>query len=262
MTFPQLAAILDVLAHQVIAQAGVAQEERHVEVDAASLLHLLDKQVVALLRTARLAEHRNGAVLDGDHGLDGQHAAGKGRRFGDAAALLQVLQRIEQRDQADAALRIVELGGYLGRRHALLRQTYRICRQGFLPDGHVRGINHVHAASPRLRRGKRALVRARQLRGQRDDHRLVGAAGIGRAEHAFDNLRERERRHLAGTRKLVGLHQLLVKPVMGQVDAVQVLLIAERDGKRHNGAYAVKLALYQVRGRIGDDMHTRRAGAG
>ena len=175
---------------------------------------------------------------------------------------MQILQRIKQRDQADAALRVVELGGYPGRRHALLRQTHRIGGQGLLPDGHVRGIHHVHAASPRLRRGKRALVRARQLRGQRDDHRLIRAAGIGRTEHALDNLRERERRYLAGARKLVGFHQLLVKPVMGQVDAVQVLLIAERDGKRHDGAYALELALHQIGSGIGDDMDTRRVDAG
>ena len=120
----------------------------------------------------------------------------------------------------------------------------------------------MHAASPRLRRGKRALMRARQLRRQRDDHRLIEATGIGRTEHALDRLRERERCHLAGTRKLIRLHQLLVKPMMGQIDAVQVLLIAECDGKRHDGAYAFELTLYQVRSGIGDDMHTRRVGAG
>ena len=49
---------------------------------------------------------------------------------------------------------------------------------------------------------------------------------------------------------------------MGQVDAVQVLLIAERDGKRHDGAYALKLALYQVGSGIGDDMDTRCVDAG
>ena len=63
-------------------------------------------------------------------------------------------------------------------------------------------------------------------------------------------------------RRLVGFHQLLVKPVMGQVDTVQVLLIAERDGKRHDGAYALELALHQIGSGIGDDMDTRRVDAG
>jgi len=35
---------------------------------------------------------------------------------------------------------------------------------------------------------------------------------------------------------------------MRQVHAIQILLIAERDGKRHDGAYAIEFTLYQVRG--------------
>lgn len=112
-------------------------------------------------------------------GLMDSTPPGECRRFGDASTLLQILQRIKQRDQADAALRIVELGDDLSRRHALLRQAHRKRHERLLPDGHIRGVHHVHATSPRLRRGERALVRARQLRRQRDDHRLVRAAGVG-----------------------------------------------------------------------------------
>ena len=178
-------------------------------------MYLLNQQVVALFAAARLAQHDHKTILNGDDRLDGQHAARNGNRFGNAAALLQILKRVKQRHQANAAFHAIQLGRHLGGAHALLNQANGVRHQRFFSNGHVRAVNHVHASAPRLSRGKRAVVGARQLCGQRDDNGLVRAAFAGLAKLFSQNLRERERRYLAGARKLVRLDQLLVELPMG-----------------------------------------------
>ena len=72
---PERRAVRHIFLQQGIAQAGVAEQDRQGKVDAAALAYLLHKQVVALLRAARLADHGHGPVFQRNDRLDAEQPA-------------------------------------------------------------------------------------------------------------------------------------------------------------------------------------------
>ena len=70
-------------------------------------MYLFYEQVVALLRPSRLTDNLNLSVDDGDDRLDVEKSARKSDGLGDAPALLEIFERIKQRDKADLGERKV-----------------------------------------------------------------------------------------------------------------------------------------------------------
>ena len=110
----QAGTVRDVFAQQGVLQTGVGQSIGQVEVDAPALLHQIPQHIVAVFGASGFAQNGHLAVFDGDDRLDGQQRSGQSCGGGDASALFQVFQRIQQGDEADMLFGLVQqIGNFL-----------------------------------------------------------------------------------------------------------------------------------------------------
>ena len=248
-------AVGDVLAGRRVGQARVGHPDGPREVDAAGLVDLLEHHVFRLLRSARLAEHHDVAIDDAHHGLDGEHAAHKGRRSGNAAAAAQVLQCIQRGHEPDVLLLLVEAVGDVGGGKPFVAQSPGALGQDALADGGVLAVDHEHRLLERGRGDAGALVGAGDVAGKRDADDLV--AGI---DGLLEEVLEHHGRDLARAGQLVGFYEALEELLARKVDALGVLFGAECDGHGDDGnVVGAGVALFHVRRRVHDDANGHNA---
>ena len=118
MAFPEALAVLDVLAQHLVGETGVAELQRHGEIDAV-VADLLDEEVVGLLGSAGLAQNGELTVSARDNRLDVEDAARERSGTGDAAALAQVLERVDHGNQADFITFLAQVERQLVETHAV-----------------------------------------------------------------------------------------------------------------------------------------------
>ena len=189
---PEPAAVFDVLLQQGVGQPGVSQQNGAGEVHAARLLDLLCQQVVAHFGAAGLAQKLYLPVRNGKHRLNLQHRSGKGQTLGDAAAALQVFQRVHQRHRDDVLLFRIQPRRDLRCGQTLVPQLKRQLCQDAAAHGGVAAVHHIYVLI--VRRGDgRALTGAGELAGQGDDH-----AALARLLRRLEFLGEGVRRGLTG----------------------------------------------------------------
>ena len=230
MAFPEGLAVLDVLLQHVIGESGVAKLKRHGIVHAVAC-DLLDQKIVGLLGTAGFAEHGELTVSGRDDRLDVENAASESGSAGNAAALPQVLEGVDHGDQGDLITLLSQMLSELVEPHPFRGAAKRILREN---SGSDRNIHAVHDADVRkiLRCNAGALICTRQARGDCDHNRLFTSV-----LELLENFNERIRCRLACLGELFAGDQLLIKSLLIYRDAVNIIRLTKRHGKRYNGKF-------------------------
>ena len=210
---------------KTVLQPRISQQVGPVKIHAVGLPDLLHQQVAAVFGPPGLAQHDHLAMLHGDHRFDGQQSAHQSHGGGDSAAPLEILQGVQQGHQANILFLPLQLSGDGGGVQPLVQQVQSPPHQNLLADGGVFTVHHKDTARELLRRDAGALAGAGEFGGQHDGHHvlpLVHGPAKGLLKLGGVNL--------AGGGQGIPLNELLVELAVGQVHAVQELLLPKGHG--------------------------------
>ena len=122
LSLPENGTVSDIFLQQSIVQTGIAKAVGHGEINAAAFLHVLHQHIVAVFGAPCLTQNDNFSFYNGDDGFDGKHGACPGSSFGDASALFQVFQRINNRKDDNLVPDALQLSGNFSGGKSLLAQ--------------------------------------------------------------------------------------------------------------------------------------------
>ena len=156
----------------------------------------------------------NFAVGNGNDGLDTEKAAGQGHGFGNAAAPLQIFQRVQQGDEADVVPLFHEPVRQGFGIHAASSQVHGVFRQNPGAGGCGKAVHHENIGIV-LRRNAGALIGAGELFRNGDNDGAVSGPG-----DLFKKALKDGRGGLAGGGQHRTLRETAVKRLLGQGHAV------------------------------------------
>ena len=127
------------------AQAGISKENGKLTVNVVFLNHLQER-FAPLPGPSGFAQHRNHAVPHAQNRLDAEYPAGQRGGFGDAPALFQILQCIEQAENASALTQLLQLCCKLRSAGTGVDPSQSILRQNPCAEGDGAAVHHEHLA--------------------------------------------------------------------------------------------------------------------
>ena len=160
-----------------------------------------------------------------------------------ASAAAEILQRIEQAEQADVVPLFRQQPGKLGGGHAVRRPFQRQLCQNAGSDGGAAAVNNIDILIV-CRGNAGALIGPGQLGRDGDDYGAL--SGLPDGLKFFDKGR---RSGLTRRRQHVGLDQPLIKAPAVDGNAINKLFVSEMHRQR-NGAHLCAAALRQIDGRV------------
>ena len=104
MSAPESFAVFDIFLQHLIAESGVAEAEGAGKIDSVCLFYFLHEKIIPVFGAACLAEHDDLAFRYGDDRFDRHGAAEKCGGGGNAAAIFQIFQCIQDTESVDLLL--------------------------------------------------------------------------------------------------------------------------------------------------------------
>ena len=101
---PECFAVFGIFLQHLIAESGVTEAEGSGKIDSVCLFYFLHEKIIPVFGATRLAEHDDLTFRYGNDRLDRHGAAEKCGGGGDAAALFQIFQRIQDTESVDLLL--------------------------------------------------------------------------------------------------------------------------------------------------------------
>ena len=235
---------------------GIQQHIAIGRVDAAELVDLLEHGHQRAGAAAGGIGQLDLAVHDREHRLDAQRPAHQRDGGGQAAALVQVLEAVDDAEDADAPLEFFQRRGDLGGAAAfLVAQAHGLAHKDRFALGAGAGVHKVEVFKLAGLGGQaRALPGAGQRGGQQHGHDRVA-----RGARVLKNFDELVRRGLAGARQLVLGFQAGIVFVAGDVNAVQRGIPVGKVHLQRDDCHAGqrRIGTGQVGGGIGQDTNHR-----
>ena len=228
LSFPEIAALGDILTEHLVGSAGVAQQDRLCVIDAVEI-DLLDQEIVGLAGSPGFSEKNDIAVFDGHNGFNVEDTSRESSCLGDPSSLFKILQRVKTGQQADIVSLADQMLCQLVQSHSLLDALLRVLGKDAGPDRYVAAVDDPYIGEV-LCRDQGALEGAGQPGGDCDHDGLIAFV----AQLPVDP-GESVGWSLAGLGEHIAGLQHPVKILLAEIDTVTVILLPERDRERHDG---------------------------